>query len=345
MDDERREYGDQRTEHIGIAAERDYYTVLGVTPEASPDEIRRAFRELAKRWHPDLYVNATPTERGRAERHMREVLEAHEALGDPNRRAIYDLHRVTLPEHRAIRRNAAYTTTVPIHGMYPTTDAPGANANPNTNGAGQVFGTLFIGVALAIVARSLIRGGTQSAVAGIVEFVVVAGLFVFAAFCYMEGSVIARAATRLMEGEPRVRRSNQRQPPVPHRRVHAEPEMPVSEFERYVDEALSTIPDEFRDQLENVVVRVEDEPTERELRDADVPEGYTLLGLYHGVPLTQHGIHTIQPEIVSIYRGPIERHCHHDPERIREQVRATTLHEIAHHFGIDHDHMPAWVKA
>ena len=329
---------------MGIAAERDYYTVLGVTPEASPDEIRRAFRELAKRWHPDLFVNATPAERQRAERQMREVLEAHEALGDPNRRAIYDLHRVTLPEHRAIRRNSPYSTTVPIHGMYPT-DAPGANANPNSNGAGQVFGTLFIGLALAIVARSLLRGGAQSTVAAIVQFAIVVGLFALAAFCYMEGSVIARAATHLFEGEPRVRPTSERQPPAPRRRVHAEPETPVSEFERYVDEALSTIPDEFRDQLENVVVRVEDEPTEKELRDADVPEGYTLLGLYHGVPMTHHGIHTIQPEIVSIYRGPIERHCHHDSERIREQVRATTLHEIAHHFGIDHDHMPAWVKA
>jgi predicted Zn-dependent protease with MMP-like domain len=345
MDDERRENGDQRTEHPGVATEGDYYAVLGVTPEASADEIRRAFRDLAKRWHPDLYVNATAAERQRAERHMREVLEAHEALGDPNRRAIYDLHRVTLPEHRAIRRNAPYSTTVPIHGMYHADDALGPNANPNTNGAGQVFGTLFIGLGLAIVARSLLSGGTQSTVVGIVEFVVVAGLFALAAFCYMEGSLIARAATHLMEGEPRVRRSNQRQPPAPRRHVHAEPETPVSDFERYVDEALSTIPDEFRDQLENVVVRVEDEPTDQELRDADVPEGYTLLGLYHGVPLTQHGIHTIQPEIVSIYRGPIERHCHHDPERIREQVRATTLHEIAHHFGIDHDHMPAWVKA
>ncbi|HKB46326.1 MAG TPA: metallopeptidase family protein, partial [Ktedonobacterales bacterium] len=69
-----------------------------------------------------------------------------------------------------------------------------------------------------------------------------------------------------------------------------------------------------------------------------------LLGLYHGVPLTLQGVHGAGPEYVSIYRGPIERHCHYDPDAIREQVRATVLHELAHHFGIDHDDMPDWVK-
>lgn len=320
--------------------ERDYYAALGVTPEASQDEIRRAFRELAKRWHPDLYVNATPAERERAERRMRAIVEAHETLGDPGRRASYDLHRITLPEHRSVRRYPAPFASSAVDAYASSS----SDANANSNGAGQVFGTLCVGLALAIFARSLIRGGVQSAAGGVVEFVVVVGLLGLAALCYMEGSFIARAASSLVEGDPRPRRSDERQPDYPSSHHHPEPETPVSEFEGYVDEALSTIPDEFRERLANVVVRVEDEPSEEELRTAHVPAGHTLLGLYHGVPLTRHGIHTVQPEIVSIYRGPIERHCHHDTERIREQVRATTLHEIAHHFGIDHDEMPEWVK-
>ena len=50
------------------------------------------------------------------------------------------------------------------------------------------------------------------------------------------------------------------------------------------------------------------------------------------------------PEVISIYRWPLERYCGDDPNRIRAQVLATVLHELAHHFGIDHDDMPEWVK-
>lgn len=321
-----------------MGGERDYYDVLGVSPNASQDEIRHAFRELAKRWHPDLFVNAPADERERAERRMRALVAAHETLGYPGRRASYDLHRITLPEHRAVHRSAVYYDT------FTTTDAS-PKANTNSNGAGQVFGTLLVGLALAVIGRTLLRGGPQSTGSIVIEFAIIVGLFVLAAFCYMEGSLIARAANSLIDGDPQprgARHAPQTYEPYPH---HPEPETPVSDFERYVDEALSSIPDEFRERLENVVVRVEDEPTEAELRSARVPAGHTLLGLYHGVPLTHHGIGAPQPEIVSIYRGPIERHCHHDAERIREQVRATTLHEIAHHFGIDHDEMPEWVKS
>jgi predicted Zn-dependent protease with MMP-like domain len=51
-----------------------------------------------------------------------------------------------------------------------------------------------------------------------------------------------------------------------------------------------------------------------------------------------------QPEVITIYRRPIERYCRGDPDRIREQVRRTVLHELAHHFGIDHDAMPDWIR-
>jgi len=50
------------------------------------------------------------------------------------------------------------------------------------------------------------------------------------------------------------------------------------------------------------------------------------------------------PEIITIYQHTIEAYCHGDPDRIREQVRHTVLHEVAHHFGIDHEEMPIWVR-
>ncbi len=63
---------------------RDYYEILGVPRTASPDEIKRAFRQLAREYHPD--VNQDP----RADERFKEINEAYQVLGDPQRRAQYD---------------------------------------------------------------------------------------------------------------------------------------------------------------------------------------------------------------------------------------------------------------
>src|SRR5690348_17955317 len=62
--------------------EPDYYAVLGLTPAASADDIRQAFRRLAKLWHPDHYATAPEELRERAERRMRALTRAYEALSE-----------------------------------------------------------------------------------------------------------------------------------------------------------------------------------------------------------------------------------------------------------------------
>ena len=100
-------------------------------------------------------------------------------------------------------------------------------------------------------------------------------------------------------------------------------------FARLVARALDELPAEFREQMRNIEIVVEDEPSPEQLRD----EG-ELLGLYEGVPLTDRGaMEPYLPDRISIFRGPIER-ISASPRRQAEIVRDTVVHEIAHHFGI-----------
>jgi len=64
---------------------KDYYKTLGVSRDASEQEIKKAFRQLAKKYHPDANPN-DPS----AEARFKEVNEAYETLGDPSKRTAYD---------------------------------------------------------------------------------------------------------------------------------------------------------------------------------------------------------------------------------------------------------------
>ncbi len=125
-----------------------------------------------------------------------------------------------------------------------------------------------------------------------------------------------------------------------------EEEIPeLSPFEQLVREALDSIPEEFQKQMENVVVIVEEEPGAEALTRLHVEEGSLLLGLYSGVPLTALGSkHQALPERITIYKHNIEKICHNDPDLIKERVRQTVLHEVAHHFGMGHEEMPIWLR-
>ena len=75
---------------MAAAGERTHYQVLGVAAGASPEDIRRAHRQLARVLHPDRLSDSPTAERALAERRMREVNAAWTALSDPRRRGEYD---------------------------------------------------------------------------------------------------------------------------------------------------------------------------------------------------------------------------------------------------------------
>jgi predicted Zn-dependent protease with MMP-like domain len=107
------------------------------------------------------------------------------------------------------------------------------------------------------------------------------------------------------------------------------------EFERLVAEALEELPAEFQKRLDNVDLVVAAEPTRDQRERAGIGSHQTLFGLYEGVPLTKRdrGYHLVLPDKITIFQRPMEAVCRTD-EEIRNLVRKTVMHEIAHHFGI-----------
>ena len=108
------------------------------------------------------------------------------------------------------------------------------------------------------------------------------------------------------------------------------------EFARLVEEACLQIPARFRRRIANVAIVVEEEPSEGDLEGAYCPPGSTLLGLYHGVPLTQRTSHygLVLPDKISIYRRPIERLARNE-RHLQQIVRETLWHEVGHYFGLN----------
>ena len=103
---------------------------------------------------------------------------------------------------------------------------------------------------------------------------------------------------------------------------------------------MALLPPELLSRVHNVDIVIERKPSLRDRRAAGIGPGSTLLGLYHGIPLTHRGenYNLVPPDKISIYQEPIESICADDDE-VREQVRRTVLHELGHYFGIDDDRL------
>jgi predicted Zn-dependent protease with MMP-like domain len=108
-------------------------------------------------------------------------------------------------------------------------------------------------------------------------------------------------------------------------------------FEQLAEEALDSLPSALRDRISNVEICVEDLPG---AEAAAHGLGSRLLGLYHGIPLTRRGdaYWGVMPDRIFLYQRNIENVCR-SFEELRDLVRTTVIHEVAHHFGIDDDRL------
>jgi predicted Zn-dependent protease with MMP-like domain len=113
------------------------------------------------------------------------------------------------------------------------------------------------------------------------------------------------------------------------------------QFEQLVAEAVDGLPPFFLEQMKNIEILVEKRPSRTTLHRMNIKPGNMLLGLYEGVPLTERtsGYMLVAPDVITIFQDPIEQVTNGEPEAIREQVRHTVIHEIAHHFGISDERL------
>jgi predicted Zn-dependent protease with MMP-like domain len=109
-------------------------------------------------------------------------------------------------------------------------------------------------------------------------------------------------------------------------------------FEQLAEEALDSLPPGLRDRMSNVEIFVEDVPGEEAASHGR--GGGRLLGLYQGIPLTHRSeaYWGVMPDRIFLYQHNIESSVR-SLDELRELVRTTVIHEVAHHFGIDDDRL------
>lgn len=130
--------------------------------------------------------------------------------------------------------------------------------------------------------------------------------------------------------------------------------MTQEKFEKLVKEGIEAIPERFLNKLKNVDIVIEDEPTAHQLDKLKAKKNSFILGLYEGIPQTKRQYYgQVLPDKITIFKKPIEEianSCQRPAspakrgeqssseaaeEEIRQIVKNTVWHEIAHHFGLD----------
>ena len=123
-----------------------------------------------------------------------------------------------------------------------------------------------------------------------------------------------------------------------------DPQSPSPEqFERSARAALARMPEEFRERMTGVVLRIAEFATADQLASLDIANRWELTGLYEGVPLTEQSVwdHAPMPPVISLFRQPLLREMRETGVGFERLVRHVVIHEAGHHFGFSDDDMHA----
>ena len=138
---------------------------------------------------------------------------------------------------------------------------------------------------------------------------------------------------------------------LPHRRIEVQQargaergegteaeEMTREAFSRLVEEALQDIPRRFREEIKNVAIVVEDEPSPELMAEMEIEPPDSLYGLYQGTPLPErswtHG--NALPDRVTLFQRTIEEDAE-DLEDMIVSIAETLIHELGHYFGMSEE--------
>jgi predicted Zn-dependent protease with MMP-like domain len=110
----------------------------------------------------------------------------------------------------------------------------------------------------------------------------------------------------------------------------------LAELETLADAAYRRLPDAFRKLTGDLLVRVEDFPTDEVLDQLGIESPFDLLGLYTGVDLARKSVMDVSamPDMVFLYRRPILDYWAEHEERLGSIITHVLVHEIGHHFGL-----------
>jgi predicted Zn-dependent protease with MMP-like domain len=114
-------------------------------------------------------------------------------------------------------------------------------------------------------------------------------------------------------------------------------EVSDEEFQQLIDQALTELPGEHVKNIKNVAILYEEVPTPQQREELKLRNDQTLLGLYQGIPLSQRqGMTHLLPDKITLFKRPLQYKAN-TLAGLKEEIKHTLWHEIAHYYGLDHD--------
>ena len=112
------------------------------------------------------------------------------------------------------------------------------------------------------------------------------------------------------------------------------------EFDRIVDRAITRVPSEIRQCLDNIVISVRKRPSRTMLREMGISSANELFGIFEGVPVTERSVTSppLFPDTILLFQEPLEALCE-TLEELEEEIEITVVHEVAHFLGMTEERL------